>query len=162
MLMDVASIQSAVACLPQRARWLIRDVPLDFSFESEPRNLTTVLQELLMGGKQDDPPIVERVRDYVVFGEWDYAEGGGAHPLLLVRRSDAKVFGLEVENDAPLFLMNSSLLAFINTFYLLDEYLGHNKKIPDDLGSSVRNLDPGAYSMSHWHDVVTELFRERD
>src|SRR5712671_5356800 len=138
---DAASIQSAIASrLPQRARWLMPrtesqyETPLDFSFYSEPRNLTAVFAE--WGYSDADVTDIERVSDFIVFGEEDYSEGGGAHPLLVVRQSDGKVFGVDVEAYEPLFLLNSSLQAFIDTFCLLDKYLGHGQPIPADLNSS--------------------------
>jgi hypothetical protein len=157
--MDVG-IQSAITSLPQRRRWYIHDVPLDFSFHSELRNLAAVLEKHMIGVEEGTPPVVEHASDYIVFGEYDYGEGV-AHPLLVVRRSNGNVFRLEVENDVPLIVLNSSLLAFINTFNLLDEYLGNGKQIPADLSSSARNLDPTVYSQSHWHNLVTELFETR-
>ena len=153
-LVDAAAIQSVIASrLPQRARWLIDDVPLDFSFHSELRNLAAVLEEHVIGVEEGDLPVVERASDYIVFGEYDYGEGV-ARPWLVVRRSDGNVFRLQVENDVPLTVLNSSLLAFINTFYLLDEYLRNGKQIPAYLNSSARNLDPTVYSQSYWHDLV--------
>jgi len=156
---DAASIQSAIASrLPQRARWLMPrtesqyETPLDFSFYSEPRNLTAVFAE--WGYSDADVTDIEQVSDFIVFGEEDYSEGGGAHPLLVVRQSDGKVFGVDVEAYEPLFLLNSSLQAFIDTFCLLDKYLGHGQPIPADLNSSVRNLDPTVYSESEWLDLV--------
>jgi hypothetical protein len=156
--MDAGSIQSVIASrLPQRARWLIGNTPLDLFFYSEPRNLAAMIAAEVTGDEEYDAPIVERPSDFIVFGEWDYSEGGGARPWPVVRRGDGKVFGVDVERDVPLFLLNSSLHAFINTFYLLDEYLGHGQRIPADLNLSARNLDPTVYSDSFWH----VLFKDR-
>jgi hypothetical protein len=100
--MDSASIQSAIAPrLPQRARWLIGDTTLDFSLYKEPRNLTAVFGE--WGFSDADVADIEHVSDFIVFGMWNYNEGGGARPLLVVRQSDGKVFGMDVEADDPLF-----------------------------------------------------------
>jgi hypothetical protein len=79
-----------------------------------------------------DAAFVEQVSDLVAFGEQDYAEGGGARPWLVVLPSDGKVFAVDAESDVPLRLVNSSLEAFINTFCLLHEYLGHDLPIPPD------------------------------
>ena len=49
----------------------------------------------------------------------------------MVRQSDGKVFSVDVEADDPVILLNSSLDAFINTFCLLDKYLGHGQPIPE-------------------------------
>src|SRR5215471_14580175 len=119
-LMDAASIQSAIASrLPQRTRWLIGNTTLDFSLYSEPNNLPAVAAELGCS-----LPDAEQVSDFIVFGLWNFNEGGGARPLLVVRQSDGKVFDVDVESDEELYLLNSSLEAFIDTFCLLDKYLG--------------------------------------
>jgi hypothetical protein len=78
--------------------------------------------------------------------------------LLVVRQSDGKVFGVDVERDEKkLFLLNSSLQAFIDTFCLLDRYLGHGRPIPADLNLLARNLDPTVYSESEWPGWVEEM-----
>ena len=77
----------------------------------------------------------------------------------MVRQSDGKVFGVDVEANDPLFVLNSSLEAFIDTFCLLDKYLGHGQPIPADLNSLVRNLDPTVYSESEWRVVVENVSR---
>jgi hypothetical protein len=100
---------------------------------------------------------IEQVSDFIVFGKWSYAEGGGARSLLVVRQRDSKVFGVDVEGDEPLFLLNSSLPAFIDTFCLLDKYLGHGQPIPADLNLSARNLDPTVYSESFWPLLLEDL-----
>jgi len=147
--MNAASIRSLIAsCLPQRARWLVDNKPDDYSFYSDPRNLSAVMAEW-----QCDLSDVEQVPDFIVFGEYDHDEGL-AHPLLVVRQSDGKVFRVDVEADEPLVLLNSTLQAFIDTFCLLDKYLGHDRPIPADLHSLVRDLDPTVYSESWWYNVV--------
>ena len=152
-LMDAASIQSTIASrLPQRARWLIGHTPLDFSLYDVPRDLPAVTAEL-----KCDLPDVEQVSDFIVFGMWNYAEGGGARPFLVVRQSDGKVFRVDVESDEELFLLNSSLQAFIDTFCLVDKYLGHGQPIPADLNLSARNLDPTVYSESEWRNLVDHV-----
>ena len=100
---------------------------------------------------------IEQGSDLIVFGMWNYNEGGGARPALVVRQSDGKVFGVDVEANDPLFVLNSSLEAFILTFCLLDKYLGHGQPIPADLNSLVRNLDPTVYSESDWRDLLDHV-----
>ena len=156
--MDAKSVQSAIASrLPQRARWLIHHTPLDHSFCSVPRNLTAVFAE--WGLSDADVTDMEQVSDFIVFGMWNFCEGGGARPVLVVRQSDGKVFSVDVEADEPLFLLNSSLQAFIDTFCLLDKYLGRGQPIPADLNSLLRDLDPTVYSESEWRDLVAAASR---
>ena len=155
-LMDAASVKSATASrLPQRARWLIGDTTLDFSLYSEPRNLTAEFAE--WGLSDADVADIEHVSDFIVFGMWNFNEGGGDRPVLAFRQSDGKVFDVDVEAYEPLSLLNSSLEAFIDTFCLLDKYLGHGQPIPADLNSLVRNLDPTVYSESEWRDLVDDV-----
>lgn len=153
--MDIGSVQPAITSrLPQRARWLIGGTPLDFSFYSAPRYLTAIMATW----EGWDAAFVEQVSDLIAFGERDYAEGGGATPWLVVRLSDGNVFALDAESDMPLRLLNSSLEAFVNTFCLLHQYLGHNSPIPPDLHSAVQIVDPMAYPRSEWHDLVAALY----
>ena len=158
-LMDAAAIQSVIASrLPQRARWLLGgNTPLDFSLHTEPRNLTAEFAE--WGLSDADVTDIEQVSDFIVFGMWNFCEGGGARPALVVRQSDGKVFSVDVEADEPLFLLNSSLQAFIDTFCLLDKYLGRGQPIPADLNSLLRDLDPTVYSESEWRDLVAAASR---
>jgi SUKH-4 immunity protein len=153
-LMNAAAIQSVIASrLPQRARWLLGgNMPLDFSLHTEPRKLTAEFGEWGLSGA--DVADIEQVSEFIVFGMWNFCEGGGARPALVVRESDGKVFSVDVEADDPVVLLNSSLEAFIETFCLLDKYLGHGQPIPADLNSLVRNLDPTAYSESEWRLVM--------
>jgi len=156
--MNAASIQSLIASrLPQRARWLIGEAILDFSRHSEPRNLTAEFLE--WGLSEPDVADFEHVSDFIVFGMWNFDEGGGARPALAVRQSDGKVFDVDVEADEPFSLLNSSLEAFIDTFCLLDKYLGQGQPIPADLHSLVRNVDPTVYSESEWRELVESVSR---
>jgi hypothetical protein len=152
--MSAESIRSVIAYrLPRARRWLIGASPLDFSFYSglwpaqPPRSLIAVMAEW-------EAPLLKDASDFIVFGDYDYAEAGGAGPWLVVRRSDGKVFDVDLEREVSAFLLNSSLRAFIDTFYLLDKYLGHGDPIPRDLHSLAQDLDSTAYSKSTWHDLV--------
>jgi len=155
-LMDAAAIQSVIASrLPQRARWRIGNDTQDFSLHSDPCSLAA---EFAKWGLSDaDLADIEHGSDLIVFGMWNYNEGGGARPALVVRQSDGKVFGVDVEANDPLFVLNSSLEAFIDTFCLLDKYLGDGQPIPADLNLLVRNLDPTVYSESDWRDLVDHV-----
>src|SRR5260370_34068960 len=90
-LMDAEAIQSATASrLPQRARWLIGDnTTLDFSLYNEPRSLAA--EFVKWGLSEADVADIEHGSDFIVFGMWNFNEGGGARPALAVRQSDSKV-----------------------------------------------------------------------
>jgi hypothetical protein len=67
---------------------------------------------------------IEQVSDFIVFGMWNFCEGGGARPALVVRQRDGKVFSVDVEADDPVVLLNSSLEAFIDTSVCRTNILG--------------------------------------
>jgi hypothetical protein len=159
--MDAASIQSAIASrLPQHACWLIDNTTVDFSVRSEP---CSFVAEIAKWGLSDaDVADIEHHSDFIVFGMWNFNRGGGARPALVVRQSDGKVFGVDVEAYEPLFLLNSSLQAFIDTFRLLDKYFRQGQPLPADLSSLVRNLDPSVYSESDWRNFVEAASRAPD
>ena len=77
--------------------------------------------------------------------------------MLAIRQSDGKVFDVDVEADESLCLLNSSLEAFIDTFCLLDKYLGHGQPIPADLNLSAKNLDPTVYAETFWPFLLEDL-----
>jgi hypothetical protein len=150
--MEITStLAAARSQLPQSARWLVDGTPQDFSFYSNARSLDVVMTEQACGG------VLQHASDFIVFGEYDFAEGGGAKPWLVVRCSDGKVFGVDVEREASMFSLNSSLDAFINTFCLLDKFLRRHQQIPEDLEMLVQSLDPAAYDGSEWRDLVAHM-----
>jgi len=153
--MDAGSVQSVIASrLPQRARWLIGNATLDFSLHSEPCSLAAEFAK--WGLSHADVADIEPGSDFIVFGMWNFDEGGGARPALTVRQTDGKVFWVDVE-DEPVSLLNSSLQAFIDTFCLLDKYLGHGHAIPADLNLSAKNLDPTVYAETFWPFLLEDL-----
>jgi hypothetical protein len=109
------------------------------------------------GLSEADVADIEHGSDFIVFGMWNFNEGGGSRPALAVRQSDGKLFDVDVEVYEPLSLLNSSLETFIDTFCLLDKYLGHGQPIPADLNSLVSNLDPTVHLESEWRDLVDEV-----
>ncbi|HKD30480.1 MAG TPA: SUKH-4 family immunity protein [Xanthobacteraceae bacterium] len=100
---------------------------------------------------------IEHGSDFIVFGMWNFDEGGGARPALAVRQTDGKVFWVDVEAYEPVSLLNSSLRAFVDTFCLLDKYLRHGQPIPADLNLSAKNLDPTVYAESFWPRLFENL-----
>lgn len=90
----------------------------------------------------------------LIFGDYNYAKGGGAHPWLGIRKSGGTVYGLDPERDDALFFLNSSIMEFVRTFSLLNEYLSTSKRLPDDLATRVRDIDPEAYAKSDWRLLI--------
>jgi hypothetical protein len=140
-----------VSRLPVQARWMINGTPLDFDFSVAGHGLRGLPDETIEAENNG-------ASDLLVFGEQDFAEGGGARPWLCVSKRDAAVFGFDPERGNPLFLMNSSVERFITTFRLLDEYLGKNVPLPSDCESRLRTIDPDAYPRSDWR-LLMECLR---
>src|SRR5262245_41213574 len=106
------------AGVPGQARWIIEDTPLDFDFSighGGPRRLSAA-------DFNEHTPLPAEWSDLFLFGETDYADGGGASMYLAVRAGDEAVCGLDVERDQPLVLFNSSLERFIKTFIAVDAF----------------------------------------
>jgi hypothetical protein len=95
--------------------------------------------------------------DLLIFGEYDYAEGGGASPWLGISKKDGIIYGLDLERENALFLLNSSIERFIRIFHLLNEFLGEGKRLPLDVEARVRAIDPEAYPTSDWRLLVDYL-----
>jgi hypothetical protein len=140
-----------VAGLPEGARWTIRGVPLDFDYSDARRGLRKPTADEVPEGDEPDWP------DLLVFGRYDYAEGGGAAPWIAVRIADGAVCGLDVEREDPYFLFNSSVERFIKTFALLDQYLRRGQALPADIEGRVRSIDPEAYLGSEWRFLIEHL-----
>lgn len=133
--------------LPSRARWMVEGEPLDFEF--------TVgrcgLYRLSEGVVADTGTAA---CDLLVFGEQDYAEGGGSRSWLCVRERDGAVYGFDPELEEPLVLLNSSVPRFVATFQTLDGYLSKDAALPPDCHGRLRGIDPEAYQDSDWRLLV--------
>lgn len=94
-----------------------------------------------------------------LFGEQDYAEGGGASPFLGVDLDSGEIFGLDVEREkSQMFLLNSDVDRFIQTFLALDGALRLGALRDAQIGQRLRQIDPGAFDRSEWQllsDYVT-------
>jgi hypothetical protein len=146
--LSAAALQRALDRLPARRRWLLGETPLDWRFST--KGGFRPLDETAF-----DFPLKPAWRELLVFGEYDYAEGGGAHPFLGIRGSDGAVFGLDFERDKkPLFLLNSGLSAFVDTFEVLDEHLRKGRALPEDVEKRLRDADQPAYARSDWKPFV--------
>lgn len=149
MTLDAAAIQRLVSQLPATRRWFVQETPLDYDFSAGRRTVTTLRPESF------DFPMKPEWLQLLVFGEYDYAEGGGAHPFLGVRPADGFVCGLDVELDKPLFVLNSSLHAFIATFEAIDAYLANSQALPRGFSKTLKAIDPAVFGKSNWKPFVT-------
>jgi len=153
-LIDAKVIEVAIlAGLPAQARWTIGGTPLDYDFSAARHGLRTLPDYVLEGG---DPAWSE----LLVFGDYDYAEGGGAHPWLCVHQRHGTIHEFDPElEERPVSLLNSSIDQFIKTFLFLDEYLAENKRgqLPLDCERRVQEIDPEAYQKSDWRLLVEHI-----
>src|SRR5262245_13758747 len=148
---DVEGTQTRiVAGLPCHARWTIEGTSLDYDFSVARRGLRAVENDFDESDRHD-------WSDLLVFGECDYADGGGAQTQLCVRKSDGAVYNLDVDRDEMLYFLNSSIERFARTFGVLNEYLGNGKQLPLDLDVQVHAIDPDAYPESDWRSLIEYL-----
>ena len=148
MILDRAVIEATLASgLPVQARWMIDGTPLDFEFTVGRVGLRRLPDEVLKVGDAASSELL-------VFGEQDFAEGGGARPWLCVQESDGSVHGFDPEREQPMFLLNSSVERFVATFRLLDDYLAKSRPLPPDCESRLRAIDGEVYSGSDWRLLV--------
>jgi hypothetical protein len=157
MELDLKAIQAAaVAGLPNRARWMVGDTPLDFDFAQARRGLRRLTTGDVGGA------IAEEWSNLLVFGDLDYADGGGAWTFIVVRTSDGAVCELHAdrEGDEAIFVFNSSIGRFVLTFAELDLYLRRGQRLPADIEARVRSIDPRAYPASEWRLLIEHAIAE--
>jgi hypothetical protein len=148
MELDLEAIQSAIVqALPVHAHWSINNTPLDFDFPAGHKGLRPLPHDIIQQTEKE-------WFDLLIFGEYDYAEGGGASPWLGIRKTDGAVYGLDVERENPMFLLNSSIERFIHTFEVLNQYLAQGKQLPSSVEAVVRAIDPEVYPVSDWRSLV--------
>jgi SUKH-4 immunity protein of toxin-antitoxin system len=154
MDVDHNALQAAItAGLPIERRWMINDTPLDYDFSVGHRRVHKLTEkEIGADGNKDWLQLV-------VFGEHNFAEGRGARPWLCVHKSTGAVHGLDGGRDDALFLLNTSIDAFVRTFQYLDEHLGTGKALPPDAADHLRALDPQAYQESEWRLFIEDLMK---
>jgi hypothetical protein len=143
----IATLATLTAGLPVRARWMIDGTPLDFEFTVGRLGLCRLPIEVLEGSDAASSELL-------VFGERDFADGGGARPWLCVRERDGSVYGFDPEREQPVFLLNSSVERFVATFRLFNDHLAKNEPLPPDCESRLRAIDGEAYPKSEWRLLV--------
>ena len=75
--LDIGAARSAIiAGLPIRARWMLEETALDFDFTQAHEGLRHVSTDDHSGDIEKD------WTDLLIFGQSDYAEGGGASPWI--------------------------------------------------------------------------------
>lgn len=136
--------------LPQHARWMLGETPLDFNFLNKSYDFRHLTDRDVIGG-----PLPEGWSKYLVFGEYGFADGGGASPWIAVQRDDGSVWGLDIERTPETKVcFNSSINKFISTFQVLNEYLSAGKTLTKDLIQQVNDFDPDEFPASAWQEII--------
>jgi hypothetical protein len=149
--------QKITARLPVRVRWLLAGVPLAFDFSRCQAPLRTVEPTDIVGGD-----IHESWRNLYLLGDEDYADGGGASPYLVVHRHTGEIMGLDVEREsAQLFILNSTVDAFIRTFEQFDKALREQRMELSTLADVLMEIDPQTFPNSEWRALCDEIRRAR-
>lgn len=140
--------------LPIRARWQPGRCPLDLDFTIGRNGLRRPAPDLFSDAvtKAD----LEDWETLQIFGEYDYAEGGGAHVLIGLHDSDDAVYTLDVELDDPVTLMSESLPTFIEMFLLVDNTLAKGEAPIQDILPSAQSIDPVGYA-AFWLPLIQSL-----
>jgi hypothetical protein len=146
-MIDPESARQEVARrLPARVRWLVRGVPLDFDFSRSRASLRPIAPTDLSGCDIED-----EWTTLFLFGEEDYADGGGASSYLGVHRDTGEICGLDVEREeSQVFILNSNVDRFIQTFQKIDEMLSHTPVASGILSRALMKIDPDAFQHSEW------------
>lgn len=144
MALDLVSIEKLIATrLPASARWPFEDWG-DEEFNFFPKG---------MPGNRYLPTAwfykEFQVSDYFVFGDLDFADGGGACYWLCIDKQDESICAFDVSLDQGRMTFNSSLAQFVQSFHVLDRYLCKGEQPPQDCEAQLRAIDP-VYSDSRW------------
>jgi hypothetical protein len=154
---DIESIrQQIVTRLPVRVRWLVNGTRLDFDFSRSEAPL-----EPVMACDFNSATVIEKEWTSLrIFGEDDYVEGGGASAYLGVHSGSGEFFGLDVEREtSEMFLLNSDVDRFIQTFLALDRVLRPDGLPDARIRERLGEIDPNAFERSEWRllcDYVTQ------
>ncbi len=141
-----------VSNLPEEARWFIDGTTLDFNF-SPSRSDLCPLPDGPDPADQEDP-----ANDLLIFGRQDFAEGGGAQPWLCLRTTDGWICGFDGDcDDEPIFILNSSIQRFVETFLFLSQYFQKKEALPANAGERLSEIDPVANATSNWTSLVDPL-----
>jgi hypothetical protein len=96
----------------------------------------------------------------LVFGEQDFADGGGSHVLLALDATSGAIVGVDVEREPALLTFSSSAGRFVEMFAVLDEALRNGSAASSEVAERLRTIDPEGFASSEWHDLVVALRSE--
>lgn len=152
---DINAVHDAIRNgLPLESHWNINGTPVNYDFSvghRRPHQLT----EKDIGSGADDAWL-----QLVVFGEENHVEGGGARPWLCIHKGTGAVHGLDRERKHAVYILNSSIHAFIRTFQQMDAYLSKDQPLPQDLHQQIEALDPQSYHESEWRRLIDHMTKK--
>jgi hypothetical protein len=152
-VIDDLRVQVSVQ-LPARVRWLVAETPWDWDFS----RAREALKPISADDVSPHTSLSSDWSDLYIFGEEDFAQGGGASPFVTIQGQTGMVFGVDVERDGDAtFLLNSSVPHFIETFRVFDEVLRTGTASPSGLLERVRAADPDAFQRSEWRDAAEHV-----
>jgi hypothetical protein len=152
---DIESIRlQMLKRLPGRVRWPVDGTFVDFDFSRS----ETPLKPVAPCNFNSATVIEKEWNSLRIFGDYDYAEGGGAHPYLGVHCETGAVFGLDAEllYTSAMFIFNSDIDRFIQTFLALDRALRLGE-VPGPIKERLREIDPGVFERSEWRSFTDHL-----
>ncbi len=104
-------------------------------------------------------------RSILLFGEQDYASGGGASPLVGVHQDSGEILGLDLErDDEPIFFFNTDVDAFVRSFVILDAMLRERGGTPLlALKEQLEAADPSGWTKrSDWRLLAEHVLEPED
>lgn len=153
-MIDLEIIRSQIrANLPIQTRWYINSTPLNFDFSRSASALSSITARDIIGGSVEPEWTALRI-----FGESDYADGGGAQAGLSIHVETGEIFGLDVErHTVPMFLFNSNITSFIQTFLTLDRAFRLGTHSTGQLKELLTPLDPITFERSEWRFLCESI-----
>ena len=143
-----------LSSLPAKARWLLGETPLEWRFERAQQPLQPLTSADISSGA-----IPAHWLPIHIFGEYSYADGGGATAFLGIDIQTGQVRGLDVERDdsSAVFLLNSTVQQFIDTFLLFSHVLVHRSEAVAELAANAKAIDPAVFPNSSWRVLADHV-----
>ena len=150
-MVDIERVRIEVAdALPLTARWTLGDAELAFDF-SRSRQALSTLRPSEINFELD-----AAWASLYLFGEMDFAGGGGSTILLAIHAEKLEILGLDVERPSSVLFFSSSARAFVRTFELFCGVVPAGTNL-GMLQAQAKVIDPEGYGRSEWKLLVEHL-----